>query len=305
MKIRNIVGLVLCTLLLFTVPLSAAAAQKGTVAHAVQSGIYAEWLRTSFPKLRSVEETKTRFVFASAPEVVKTRAVLNKAGESLTVYRFAAVKDAEKCKAMIKGSTLVYGGKTVYADSKFPVTYYANTEAKVIILYCGVDKKVDEVLKKTYTVAGNYGGYFDARHSIAIPGEADEIASPQTEDIDLNVLKQRADSVYVATVTGAPSWKGHTVNGSYALTVKETVRGIERTTLKLSGVWPGVMIEGRTYVVCIKHVSTENGATRLLLADQVYKSVFEIDGKGNVLPICEYGMKAPVKLEKFLKQWSV
>ena len=54
-------------------------------------------------------------------------------------------------------------------------------------------------------------------------------------------------------------------------------------------------------MVCIKHVSTENGATRLLLADQVYKSTFEINEKGEVLPIREYGMKAPVKLEKFLK----
>lgn len=301
MKIRSIIGLALCMLLLFTVPLSAAAAQKDVVTDASKSGIDAEWLRAAFPKLRSVEETKTRFVFASAPEVVKTRAVLNKAGESLSVYRFPTVKDAEKCKAMIKGNTLVYGGKTVYADSKFPVTYYVNTDTKAIILYCGADTKVDELLKKTYTVAGSYGGYFDARHSIAIPGESDEIASPQTENIDLNVLKQRADSVYVATVTGTPSWKGHAVNGSYALTVKETVRGIERTTLNLSGVWPGVMIEGRTYVVCIKHVSTENGATRLLLADQVYKSVFEINEKGDVLPIREYGMKAPVKLEKFLK----
>ena len=301
MKIRNIIGLALCVLLLFTVPLSAAAAQKNVVTEAGKSGTDAEWLRAAFPKLRSTEETKTRFVFASAPEVVKTRAVLNKAGESLSVYRFATVKDAEKCKAMIKGNTLVYGGKTVYAESKFPVTYYVNTEAKAIILYCGADKKVDEVLKKTYTVAGNYGGYFDARHSIAIPGETDEIASPQIEDIDLKVLKQRADSVYVAKVTGTPSWKGHTVNGSYALTVTETVRGIERTTLKLSDIWPGVMLVGRTYVVCIKHVSTENGATRLLLADQVYKSTFEINEKGEVLPIREYGMKAPVKLEKFLK----
>ncbi len=258
------------------------------------------WLEHNFPKLRSMETTQTRFVFASAPKVTKTRAVLNRKGESLTLYRFETEKDVLKANAMIKSTTLGYGGKTVYVDTLFPATYYVHPEGKAIALYCGSDKAVNEKLQKTYAVAGDFGGYFDARHGITAP-DGTIIAAPQTEDINLKTIKERADSIYIATVTRTPSWKGHSVNGSYALDVENTVRGIERTTLKLSDLWPGVMIEGRSYVVCVKHVATENGKTTLLLADRLYKSVFEINDKGYILPIRDYGMKAPVKLDTFLK----
>ncbi len=264
------------------------------------ASINESWLKHTFPKLRSMETTETRFVFASAPKVVKTRAVLNKKGESLTLYRFETEKDLQKANAMIQGNTLVYGGKTVYVDTLFPATYYIHPEGKAIALYCGSDKAVDEKLKKTYEAAGSFGGYFDARQAITAPDGMD-IAAPQTEDVILKTIKERADSVYIATVTRVPSWNGHSVNGSYALDVEKTVRGIERTTLKLSELWPGVMIEGRSYVVCVKHVATENGATKLQLADRLYYSTFEINDKGYVLPIREYGMKAPVKLDTFLK----
>lgn len=309
---RRIFLLVLCALFLsFSLPQTGLAVtgcivetdgeEAIALTAAEELGISSEkWLVSNLPKLRSMETIQTRFVFASAPEVVKTRAVLNKKGESLTLYRFDTVKDMEKCRAMIKGVTLVYGGKTVYVDSKFPVTYYYDAKTNTIALYCGADTAVDQKLKETYAVAGIFGGYFSSRHTIVAPDGMD-ILAPQTEDIDLKLIRKRADSIYVATVTDTPSWKGHSASGSYALAVEKTVRGIERTTLKLSEVWPGVMIEGRTYVICIKHVSTENGATKLQLADRVYKSAFELNDRGYVLPIREYGMKAPMKLAKFLK----
>ncbi len=259
------------------------------------------WLRENFPKLRSMETTETRFVFASAPIAIKTRAVLNKKGESLTLYRFETEKDLQKANAMIKGSTLVFAGKTVYVDSKFPVTYYFNTKENTIALYCGADYGVHTTLIKTFQTAGTFGGYFDARHGITAPDGMD-IAAPQMGyPENLKQIRKDTDSVYIATVTRVPSWNGHSINGSYALDVKKMVRGIERTSLKLSDLWPGVMIEGRTYVVCVKHVATENGATKLQLADRLYKSAFEIDDKGYILPIRNYGMKAPVKLDTFLK----
>ncbi len=309
--VKRIVLMVLCVLFLcFSLPLTGLAVTGCIVEDDEAVTLFAtgewstrseKWLVSNFPKLRSMETTQTRFVFASAPEVAKTRAVLNKKGESLTLYRFKTDKDVQKCKAMIKGNTLVYGGKTVYVDTLFPATYYI--DGRVIALYCGADAAVDKKMKQTFEVAGDFGGYFDARHAITAPDGMD-IAAPQTEDIDLKTIKERADSVYVAAVTGVSSWQGqsvNSVNGFYALTVEKTVRGIERTTLKLSDLWPGVMHNGRTYVICIKHVATENGATKLQLADRTYMSVFEINDKGYVLPIREYGMKAPVELEKFLK----
>ena len=265
------------------------------------ASINESWLRTTFPKLRSMETKETRFIFASAPKVTKTRAVLNKKGESLTLYRFETEKDMQKANAMIKGNTLVYGGKTVYVDTLFPATYYIHPEGKAIALYCGSDKAVDEKLKKTYEAAGSFGGYFDARHGITAPDGMEIVAPQMGYPENLKQIKEETDSVYIATVTRVPSWNGHSVNGSYALDVEKTVRGIERTTLKLSELWPGVMIEGRSYVVCVKHVATENGATKLQLADRLYYSAFEINDKGYVLPIRDYGMNAPVKLETFLK----
>ena len=256
------------------------------------------WLKNTFPKLQSMETTQTRFVFASAPKVTKTRAVLNKKGESLTLYRFETEKDLQKANAMIKSNTLVYGGKTVYVDTLFPATYYFS--ADTIALYCGADYGVHTKLIQTFQAAGSFGGYFSQRHGITAP-DGVVIIARQMEDINLKTIRKRADSVYIATVTGSPSWNGSSVNGSYALTVEKTVRGIERATLKLSELWPGVMIAGRSYVVCVKHAATENGATKLQLADRLYYSAFEINDKGYVLPIREYGMEAPVKLETFLK----
>ncbi|HWR23568.1 MAG TPA: hypothetical protein VN366_08835 [Feifaniaceae bacterium] len=301
---KRLLALALCALLLiaaFPLSASAAAGEKDDplLLPPDAASINESWLKHTFPKLRSMETTQTRFVFASAPKVTKTRAVLNKKGESLTLYRFETEKDMQKANAMLKGNTLVYGGKTVYVDTLFPATYYFS--ADTIALYCGSDKAADETLKKTYEVAGGFGGYFDARHGITAPDGMDIVSPQMGYPETLKQIKGDTDSVYVATVTRTPSWKGHSVDGYYALDVKQTVRGIERAALKLSDLWPGVMVEGRSYVVCVKHVATENGATKLQLADRLYKSAFEIDDRGYVLPIRDYGMKAPVKLDTFLK----
>ena len=265
-----------------------------------------KWLRSNFPKLRSMETIETRFVFSSAPEVVKTRAVLNKAGESLTLYRFKTDKDVQKCLAMIKGNTLGYGRKTVYVDTLFPATYYA--DGRVIALYCGADAAVDKKLMDTYEVAGGYGGYFDKRDEAALPESAEYldtliISPPQERPAPKNLkeLLKRADSVYIAKVSKVPEWgKGTEINGLYELEVTKNIRGIARTTIRLRD-WPGVMYAGRTYVLYVQHVENELGGTDIIYADTKYHSTFELDDRGYVLPIREYGMKAPVKLEKFLK----
>ena len=312
---KRILLLALCALLLsFCLPLTGFAATDAIPdEEAVTLFATGEWMKRSekwlvsnFPKLRSLETTETRFVFASAPEAAKTRAVLNKAGESLTLYRFKTDKDVQKCLAMIKGNTLVYGGKTVYVDTLFPATYYA--DGRVIALYCGADAAVDKKLKETYEVAGGYGGYFDKRDEAALPESAEYldtlIVSPPQErpaPKNLKELLKRADSVYIAKVTKVPEWgKGIEINGRYELEVTENVRGIARTTIRLRD-WPGVMYLGRTYALYLQHVENDVGGTDVIYADTNSHSTFEIDDRGYVLPIREYGMKAPVKLDKFLK----
>lgn len=307
MKTR-IVGLVLCLLMLVALPLPAFAANRKQNTPAKTEtpkpeSVDAKWLRSLFPKLRSIETTKAPFGFDSAPETESTRAVLNKKGESVTIYRFNAVKDAQKCKAMIKGCSLVYGG-TVYPGSEFASTYYYNAEENLIALYCGADDTVNKTLqKKGYQIKGTFGGYFDDRH-ITVHGTYGEsvIMGPSADDIpvprDLKDLRQATDSVYIATVRQVP--ERYDSDSKYELKVTKTVRGEEKATIRLGG-WPGEMRLGRSYVVCIKQVTMENGSTRIKLADGYNKSAFEINDKDYVLPIREYGMKAPVELDTFLK----
>lgn len=292
----------LCALLLVTsLPAAALAAGENATISATKVESDVGYLKERFPRLRSVKTEETRFIFASAPECVKTRAVLNTKGESLTLYRLEGERSMRKCFAMVQGNALVYGGKTVYVDTKFPVTYFYHVNDNVIALYCGADKAVYTTLLKDYKAAGVYGGYFSPHHAIVHEGM--EIVVPRTAAAgSLKELKSMADSVYVVTVTKASSWKDGQVTGRHELEVAKTVRGIERARLLLSGEWPEILRAGRSYVVLISHEATELGGTLLRLADRENKSVFEIDDRGYVLPVREYGMTAPVKLATFLKQ---
>lgn len=298
---KRILLATLCALLLISALPTQALAAQDIVVDVAKTESDKDWLRGYFPKLRSVKEEETHFVFASAPKCVKTRAVLNQKGESLTMYRFADERAMQKCVAMIQGSALVYGGKTVYADTKLPVTYFYNVKENVIALYCGADAAVYGKLLQDYTVAGIYGGYFSQRHAIVHDGM--EIAIPRTGAAEsLKEVKVMADSVYVVTVKKASIWKDGNVKGRHELEVTKNVRGIARKSFRISGEWPEILRPGRSYVVCIVHQATVQGGTVVRLADREHKSVFEIDDRGYALPVREYGMKASVKLETLLKQ---
>ncbi len=264
------------------------------------------WIVSRFSSARDFETTKTRFVFASAPEVTKTRAVLNKKGESLTLYRFDSVKEMQKCAAMIKGNTLVYGGKTVYVDTLFPATYYIHPEGNTIALYCGSDEAVNKELLETCSIAGEYGGYFDNRNFFDPPGADPLVVNPPRETTSLppaNIkeLLARTEGIYVVKVKSAPTWNGRNYDTeNYSLEVTRNIRGISREGLSLEA-YPDVMRAGRSYVLFVRTAATRGKAASIYMADWTYQSAFEIDDRGYILPIREYGMKAPVKLEKFLK----
>ena len=82
------------------------------------------WLKANFPKLRGLTTEETVFVFRSAPKSIKTRAVLNKKGETLTLHCFENSSAFALCQHIIKGNTFVYGNAAVYVDTEFPATYY-------------------------------------------------------------------------------------------------------------------------------------------------------------------------------------
>ena len=250
-----------------------------------------------------MESTQTRFVFASAPKVTKNRYILNTKGETLTIYSFATTKEVENCKAMIKGNTLVYGDRTVYVDTLFPATYYVNAERMEIALYCGSDEAINKKLTNKYEITGGYGGYFDDRSDI-ISADGSKIVSPPRYEVppaSVKALSKEADGIYIVKVKKTPVWgKGIEIKGAYELQVTKSLKGISRASFKLSE-WPGVMRAGRSYVLFIRNVAAQTGGTNIILADGVYHSTFEVDDRGYVLPIREYGMKAPMKVAEFMR----
>lgn len=307
MKLKKLLCAALVALFALAVPLAALAEIEPALTNAeytARAQANETLLRALFPKLRSVESKDTRFVFASAPIAVKTRAVLNKKGETLTFYRVGTHPALNACVAMMRGNSLVYGSKTVYVDTLFPATYYYNVSENIVALYCGADAAVDKTLAAhAFTAAGGIGAYFAPRYQFTAP-DGTMIMTPPKGDQDypdtLKALWAAADSIYLVKVSGTPKWEGAGVTGRYDLLVAQNVKGIERMRF-FFGDYPGVMLVNRVYVVFVRHVGTDSGSTRILFADEVNHPAFEVDDRGYVLPIRAYGMQAPVPLAAFLK----
>ena len=249
-----------------------------------------------------MEYVKERFAFPSAPKAVKREYLLNKKGETVTVWSFDTLKDMKTCEAMINGCSLTYRNNTVYSHSDFPATYYSSAQRKEIVLYCGADKAVDQMLKKTWKVAGGYGGYFRMRELILVPGEDPIVVMPldKTTPDTVDAITKQSEGIYIVKVIKTPVWgKGSDFRGAYELKVTKTVRGMERKSLQLPA-YPGVMRTGGSYVVFVKPVDEDAGDDKLMLTDETNNSVFEMDDRGYVLPIREYGMYVPVELSWFL-----
>lgn len=307
MKLRKLLCALLAALFALGLPLAALAEIEPPLTNTeyvarVQAN--ETLLKALFPKLRSMESKETRFVFASAPVAVKTRAVFKGKGETLTFFRVGTHQALNACVAMMRGNSLVYGSKTVYVDTSFPATYYYNVSENIVALYCGAEEAVDKILTEhAFVAAGGIGGYFAPRYRFTAP-DGTVILTPPKGDGEypdtLKALWNAADSIYLVKVMGAPKWDGAVVTGRYDLLVAQNIKGIERTRF-FFGDYPGVMLVNRSYVMFVRHVGTDSGSTRILFADEVHHPAFEVDDRGYVLPIRAYGMKAPVKLAAFLR----
>ncbi|HWR23572.1 MAG TPA: hypothetical protein VN366_08855 [Feifaniaceae bacterium] len=255
------------------------------------------WLKEVFPDAKEVTTTNTRFVFSGAPKVTKTRAVLNEPGESLTLYRFANRKDYEKCKAMIKGTTLVYGGKVVYVDTEFASTYFYNENSNMLALYCGSTQRIFGRLEdRNFFPAGGFGGFFARRNSAIYKNSTSRVQPDENTPDTPKALAKLSSAVVRGIVKSAPAG---TKEGAYTLELRESIRGKLTGTITVTAM-PGVMEKGRSYLVFLKE-QTSGGKKELVLTDNAYFSVFELNDKGYVLPIREYGMTKPVTQTAFMK----
>lgn len=256
------------------------------------------WIREVFPDAKEITTEATPFVFASAPKVTKTRAVMNKQGESLTLYRFANRKDYEKCKAMVKGTSLIYGGKVVYVDTEFASTYFYNENSNMLALYCGSTQRIFGVLEdRNFFPAGGIGGFFASRlRRINQYGNVVTLPTEDTPDTPKALAKLSSGIVRVL-VKSAPSGLKE---GAYTLEVCESIRGKLAGTIMVNAM-PGVMEKGRSYIVFLNEQTLASGKKVIALTDSVYSSVFELNDKGYVLPAREYGMTKPVTQTAFLK----
>lgn len=265
------------------------------------------YLQTLFPKLYGVETRQTHFVFPSAPIVLKTFAMLRPNGEALALYRFKTVHDYMDCKMMIVGNTVVKDGDTVYPDTKLPATYYYNDKKHLLLFYFGADEAVSETLTgEGFRVAGMFGGYFDDRNSIEYGDMV--LVSVAKLDGDLRPTYRtplrEAQEVCVGTIRSvkepeagiAPDFWTYAV---YDVESRKTNKGKLRDYVQVL-IERGVVWElNRSYVFCLDEKQNFGGLYWLCGGSD---SLFEIDDRGYVLPVREYAMKAPVKLEKFLKE---
>ncbi len=256
------------------------------------------WIREVFPDAKEITTTDTCFVFSGAPKVTKTRAVLNKLGESLTLYRFANKKDYEKCKAMVRGISLVYGGNVVYVDTEFASTYFYNEKSNMLALYCGSTQRIFGSLeKRNFFSAGGFGGFF-ARRNSAIYKDGISPVDPDGNTPDRpKTLAKLSSAVIRGIVKSVPAG---TKEGAYTLELRESIRGKLKGMITVTAM-PGVMEKGRSYIVFLKEQPLSSGKKALALTDNVYFSAFELNDKGYVLPIREYGMTKPVTQTAFIK----
>ncbi len=256
------------------------------------------WVREVFPDAKELATTKTLFVFSGAPKVLKTRAVLNKQGESLTLYRFANKKDYEKCKAMVRGNSLVYGGKVVYVDTEFASTYFYNESSNMLALYCGSAQRVFGVLEdRNFYPAGGLGGFFARRNSAIYKNSTSRVQPDENTPDTPKALAKLSSVIVRAIVKSAPSGLKE---GPYTLELRESIRGKLSGTITITAM-PGVMEKGKSYIVFLKEKTLSGGKKALELTDNAYFSVFELNDKGYVLPIREYGMTKPVTQTAFIK----
>ncbi len=256
------------------------------------------WLKEVFPEAKEITTTNTLFVFSGAPKVTKTRAVLNKQGESLTLYRFANKKDYEKCKAMIRGTSLVYGSKTVYVDTEFASTYFYNDSSNMLALYCGSTQRVFGVLyDRNFYPAGGLGGFFALRNSAIYKNSTSRVQPDENTPDTPKALAKLSSAVVRAIVKSAPSGLKE---GAYTLELRESIRGKLSGTITVTAM-PGVMEKGKSYIAFLKEQALSGGKKALVLTDNAYFSIFELNDKGYVLPIREYGMTKPVTQTAFIK----
>ncbi len=256
------------------------------------------WLKEVFPAAKEITTTDIRFVFSGAPKVTKTRAVLNKQGESLTLYRFANKKDYEKCKAMIRGTSLVYGGNVVYVDTEFATTYFYNKNSNMLALYCGATRSVFETLQdRNFHPAGGLGGFFARRNGVIYKDATTRVDPNENTPDTPKALAKISSAVVRAIVKSAPSGLKE---GAYTLELRESIRGKLGGTITVTAM-PGVMEKGKSYIVFLKEQAVSGGKKALVLTDNAYFSVFELTDKGYVLPVREYGMTKPVTQTAFIK----
>ncbi|HVI39383.1 MAG TPA: hypothetical protein VM577_01885 [Anaerovoracaceae bacterium] len=256
------------------------------------------WLRAAFPKLRGMETEDTPFVFRSAPPCTMTRAVLNSRGETLTVYRFKTVRDFVQSLHMVDGSALVYGGKVIYADTRLPATWYANAKANAVALYCGADETVHRFLTREggYEVAGGFGGYFDSHDTVEYNGMALVSVAKLDKDGPLPLSGLRdCEAICVGTIEAVSDedliWQDWPW-GIYTVRVESVEKGELSPSVKVMIRRGEVFTTGKRYVFCLD-VNKNNGL--YWPSDR-----FEIDGRGYVLPVREYGMRTALKLNAFL-----
>ena len=199
---------------------------------------------------------------------------------------------------MIRGTTVVSGSAVVYVDTEFACTYFYNDASNMLALYCGSSSQVyARLYGRNFYPAGGLGGFFSPRNSTIYKIPAQRVEPNEKTPASPKELRAASSAVLTGVVKSVPTTKD--MPGVYTITINESIRGSLKGTISVTAM-PGVLEKGRSYVLFLK--KDTKGIYKL--TDEAYFSAFELNDKGYVLPIREYGMTKPVSLDAFKKNLS-
>jgi len=272
-------------------------------------------------KVYHTEGKSGRFGFSAGPRTNMTRHWLDRQGrEAVVLYTFTREKDYQAALDMILDCGLSWRGSVAYPNSVLPSTWFGRETSISVLRYEGTDEAVlRELQRQGYRVLGGYfASYAPGR---GYPFREEELNNPDSvwnhaldkslveqPDTKLADLLAESPMVCVARVKKVPAWeKSMTIREyrdkqerwRYEIEILENIRNCPGKTMKLRDLDPGVLEEGRTYVLFLQ--KQEDGGVTLNWIAEDNPAALEVDDRGYVLPARKLGMNRLVSLENYIR----
>ncbi len=243
-------------------------------------------LQKLFPSAKLIDATQgAPLGFDNAPKMTKYRYAMDKKDATLSLYHYASDVELRLAASLVNGYALVDNGRSVYAATSLPYTWYTDGE-NALFLYCGLDKNVNKTLTKAGIKA--LGGYF--------------MPSPSGKKAPDSISKLLAQTqlICLGRVTGDTVYRNTPEQAEYRISVTKNIQNAPETSCVVLAA-PKSLTVGSSYIFFLRKAEDASSA-KLRLADDVARSALELDDHNRVLPVRAYGMHALQSQEDFLSE---